>query len=158
MKISNRELHTFLLSKDINYVYHANTVSTSITYIQNGGLLSRGDVEDKKLNQTIQSSDDDDKLFDVWNDVFIDTHDLHSHFPRQNLYGPVLFKFNIDFLLIDDIDIWITKDNPIYWNKSLSDKDKYFQSIDELKELWDSIECQKRMTTIRKPNKISIIQ
>jgi len=153
LKIDNIALHQFFIEKEITHLHHANTISSSITYINNGGLLSRGDVEKNGLFQTTQDSDEDDKLFDVWSDVFLDTLDLHKYFSRQNIYGPVLFKFNIDFLLNDDIDIWITKNNPIYWDKSLPLHDKYFQGIDELRSLWDDYEEQKKMITIRKPNK-----
>ncbi len=52
-----------------------------------------------QLFQTPQLSDEIDKVVDVWNDVFFDSQDLHGYFPRQNLYGPVSFKFSIDLIL-----------------------------------------------------------
>lgn len=150
MKLDNIELYQFLKGKEILYLYHANTVATSVSFILSGGLLSRGNIDRSRLTQTIQASDDEDKEFDVWDDVFLDTADLHGYFPRQNLYGPVLFKFKICFLLNDDVDIWITKNNPMYWDSTLSDEDKYFQSVEELIEKWDSYDRQKKMITIRK--------
>lgn len=110
-------------------------------------------VEKKGLFQTTQSSDEIDKKHDVWDDIFIDTVDLHGHFPRQNLYGPVLFKFTTDFLLKDEVDIWITKNNPIYWNENTTNEEKYFQGIDEIIERWDEFDRQRKMVTIRKPAK-----
>ncbi|WP_446917456.1 hypothetical protein, partial [Klebsiella pneumoniae] len=98
MKIDNIQLHSFLRSQDITYFHHANTVATAISFIRNGGLVSRSDIERLGAFQTMQESDPEDKQYDVWGDVFLDTVDLHGYFPRQNLYGPVLFKFNIDFL------------------------------------------------------------
>lgn len=158
MKIDNVELHQFIKGKGITHFYHANSVSTAITYINARGLLSRGDVTNKGLFQTAQKSDREDKVFDVWFDVFIDTADLHGHFPRQNLYGPVVFKFNADFLLDSDLDIWITKDNPMYWSNSMKSKDKYFLDVSELEQLWNEIERQKIMFTIRKPNEAILFE
>lgn len=153
MKLNNQELHALFIEKGITHLHHANTVATSITFIENDGLLSRGDVEAHNLCQTYQASDEEDKLFDVWHDVFVDTADLHEWFGRQNLYGPILFKFNIDFLLKDDLEVWVTKNNPMYWNADLSSSDKYFQSVQELRDSWNSIERQKKMVTIRKPGR-----
>ena len=99
MKLNNLELHKFFQEKGITHLYHANTVTTSISFIQAGGLLSRGDVEKNDLLQTAQESDGVDKTFDVWNDIFLDTADLHKLFSRQNRYGPVLFVFDVNLLL-----------------------------------------------------------
>jgi hypothetical protein len=149
MKLDNKELHAFLISQGINELYHANSVSTAITFINQNGLLSRGAVEEKELIQSSQSSDGSDKIHNVWNDVFVDTVDLHSYFNRQNYYGPVLFKISIDFLLESDFDIWVTKDNPQDWSDALSDEEKYFVSVTELEEKWDDFQRQKKMVTIR---------
>lgn len=152
MKIDNIELYEFLQEKSITHFFHANTLTTALTFIENNGLMSRGLVEKFGLKQTIQSSDDDDKKFNVWDDIFVDTVDLHGHFPRQNLYGPILFKFNIEFLLEDTLDIWITKNNPIYWNSTLTTEDKYFQDINDIRMNWDIYDRQRKMFTIRKAN------
>ncbi|GAB3787704.1 hypothetical protein GCM10028818_53020 [Spirosoma horti] len=156
MRLENEALHKFLQKKGIYFLYHANTVSSSITYFEQGGLLSRGAVEELGLYQSDQSSDELDKAFSVWNDVFIDTTDLHGYFPRQNLYGPVLFEFTVDLVLNIDYEIWITKDNPINWSKTLSDEEKYFVDIEELSQKWDTIQRQRKMVTIRN-NKASIL-
>jgi len=158
LKIDNVELHQFIKGKGITHFYHANSVPTAITYLNARGLLSRGYVTNKGLFQTAQKSDREDKEFDVWFDVFIDTADLHGLFPRQNLYGPVVFKFNIDFLLDSDLDIWITKNNPMYWSYNMNSKDKYFCDVSELAQLWDEIERQKIMFTIRKPNEAILFE
>lgn len=149
MKLNNTELYSLFIEKGVTRLFHANTVSTSITFIQQNGLLSRGGVESKGLFQTPQSSDDIDKRFNIWNDVFIDTVDLHGYFPRQNHYGPVSFQFSIDFLLNEDYDVWITKDNPIYWSDAMTDDNKYFVSVAELRSNWDLYQRQKKMVTIR---------
>ena len=104
MKLDNRKLYELLKDKGVTNLYHANTVATSITFIEEGGLLSREYVENKELYQTLQTSDEIDKLFDVFDDIFLDTTDLHKHFCRQNHYGPVLFQFSLELLLDDEFE------------------------------------------------------
>ena len=53
---------------------------------------------------------------EIFNDIFLDTKDLHKHFSRQNHYGPVLFRFELELLLDEEIEVWVTKNNPIYWD------------------------------------------
>jgi hypothetical protein len=149
MRLNNQELHDFFVEKEILALYHANTVGTSITYFSNGGIMSRGLVEKNGLFQTKQSSDDIDKVLDVWNDVFIDTTDLHSYFRRENHYGPILFEFDIDLIRDESLEIWITKNNPIYWSQDTPLEERYFQNMDELRLRWDSIQRQRKMITIR---------
>lgn len=130
--IDPKELYEFLSAQNIRYFFHANTVRTSCTFIEEKGLLSRGAIEAKGLIQTPQSSDEDDKQFNVWNDIFFDLVDLHGYFPRQNLYGPVCFVLNNSLLLDPDLpNICITKNNPIYWESNMSDIDKYYASVQE---------------------------
>lgn len=122
-----------LKSKGITHLYHANTVRTACTFIRSGGLLSRGAVEDLGLQQTPQNSDEKDKQFDVWYDIFLDSSDLHTLFNRQNHYGPVLFKFNVDILTKTDLpSLWVTTNNPIYWADDSTLEDRYFQTVEEL--------------------------
>lgn len=151
MKIDNKDLHSILKANGVLHLFHANTVASSISFILAGGLLSRGDIERRNIYQTPQNSDTVDKEYDVWDDVFLDIEDLHIKFGRNNIYGPVLFKFSIDFLLSDDLDIWITKDNPIYWQPSSSPGTRYFSDASEYSASWDARDSQKRMITIRKP-------
>jgi hypothetical protein len=149
MRLDNEELYNFFQTKDIQVLYHANTVHTSITYFNQSGLLSRGAIEKLGLSQTNQSSDEADKILDVWNDVFLDSTDLHSLFGRQNYYGPVLFEFDVSLVRNNSYEIWITKNNPIYWNKDTTNEDRYFQNIVELNNDWDKYSKQKMMITIR---------
>ncbi len=149
MKISGAQLYKFLTSKCITHLYHANTVSTSITFVQKKGLLFRGAIYDKGLTQTPQNSDSQDKRVGVWYDVFLDTQDLHKRFKRQNHYGPVLFKFSIAFLRNSKRRIRITKDNPIRWSRNQSVKDGYFSSTSELNRDWTQIKAERKMITIR---------
>ncbi|MBD3653148.1 hypothetical protein [Kangiella sp.] len=151
MRLDNEGLYNLFKRKGVQNLFHASTVATSITFIEQGGLLSRQDVEDGGLYQTPQTSDDIDKLFDVFGDVFLDTTDLHKYFSRQNHYGPVLFIFNLELVLDTDLDIWVTKDNPINWDRHSDLTTNYFQSVDELSEQWGSYQIQRKMITVRKP-------
>lgn len=149
MRLNNKELYEFFVEKEIPTLYHANTVTTSITYIEQYGLLSRGAVDKMGLTQTSQNSDEIDKVLNVWNDVFLDTIDLHSFFPRQNYYGPVLFEFDRELIKDEQFEIWITKNNPINWKKEMEDSDRYFINIQDLREKWETIPRQRKMITIR---------
>jgi hypothetical protein len=149
MKLNNVQLYDFLLERHFSHLHHANSVATSLTFIQNGGLLSREYLEKKALFQTRQLSDEDDKANGVWNDIFFDSRDLHGHFPRQNLYGPVLFKFNLKLLCQEDLQICITKNNPMFWNKDMSDDEKYFVDMQDIKDNWDKYQLQRKMITIK---------
>lgn len=153
MKLNNKELYELFRQRGVKNLFHANTVATSITFIEQGGLLSRQQIENKNLYQTAQTSDDIDKQFDIFDDIFLDTADLHKHFSRQNHYGPVLFKFKLELILDTELDIWITKDNPIYWESFPRLENKYFHSVEELSEKWNEYEIQRKMFTIRKPRK-----
>ncbi len=150
MKLNNRELYDLLRDKGVSNFYHSNTVATAMTYIEQGGLLSRKCVETDDLYQTPQTSDKVDKQFDVFDDVFLDTTDLHKHFSRQNHYGPVLFQFSLEILLNDKFEFWVTKDNPINWDEGFSSTDKYFKDVKELSKEWGNYEIQKKMFTIKK--------
>lgn len=138
IEVSPKELYNFLSRRKLKYFFHANTVKTSCTLIEQKGLLSRGEITKRKLAMTAQSSDDIDKKFNVWNDIFFDIVDLHGYFPRQNLYGPVCFKISNEFLLDKNLpNICITKDNPIYWKQDMSDEEKYYLTVSEYASEFD---------------------
>lgn len=158
ISVNPKELHEFLKSKHFKYFFHANTVTTACTFIEEKGLVSRGRVESKDLIQTEQSSDEIDKQFNVWNDIFFDLFDLHGYFPRQNLYGPVCFVIDNDFLLDDQLpNICITKNNPIYWDEAMDVKDKYYSSVSEYINEFESNKksriLQQKMFTIHDTKK-----
>ena len=132
--MNNAQLKKFLRDRNVLYLYHANTVVTSCTFFENGGLLSRGVVEDRGLFQTPQETDERDKQVDVFYDLFFDSIDIHRRKRNLNHYGPVMFVYSID--LIDSLpedSIRITKDNPIRWHSGMTEEEKYFLSEDELK-------------------------
>lgn len=123
----------FLKSVGVDKLYHVNTVVTSLSFINQGGLLSRQTAEIMGVPQTPQSSDDIDREFGIYNDIFFDSVDIHERAGRPNDYGPVMFVYAIDVLdSLRDYDICITKDNPIRWNTNMEYSDKYFTEIKDL--------------------------
>lgn len=149
MRLPNVDVYEYFIGSGISHLYHANTVATSITFIQQQGLLSRGGIESKRLYQTPQGSDEIDQLVEVWNDVFFDTTDLHGFFPRENRYGPISFKFSVDLILNENYHIWITKNNPQYWTVATPMNDRYFSSIEELRDTGDNYALHRRMILIK---------
>jgi hypothetical protein len=119
-------------------LHHANTVTTRCTFLEQGGLASRGFVEDRHLSQTAQpASDEIDKKYGIWHDVFLDHVDIHYRAGRvkgPNHYGPVLFILDLDILrrLPTGSDIRVTKSNPVHWFNGQPEGDRWFQSPEEL--------------------------
>lgn len=132
--MTNETIKQILIEKGITHLYHANSVATASTFLENGGVFSRGAAEDRGLYQTSQETDDTDRDVDVFYDIFFDSVDIHQRIKKLNHYGPVLFVYSID--LIDTLpqgSIKITKDNPIRWKPCMEENKKYFSSEQELK-------------------------
>lgn len=127
-----KRLCNFLLENGVPYVFHANSVATSCHFLRENSLLSRGVVERQGLKQTSQYSDNADKRYSIWYDVFVDTVDIHARARRYNEYGPVTFK--IDTEIIGETNagwVWVTKLNPTKWaNKTNSQR--WFQNMEDL--------------------------
>lgn len=156
MQLDNVKLYNELKRKGINYLYHANTLITSLSFIELGGITSRGRIEKLGLQQTPQNSDYIDKKYDIWNDIFLDTTDLHNYsysgWYRQNLYGPILFELKTELLIDDNLNnIWITTNNPTNWRSNTSEN--YFTNVDEYIMNIDT-NRQQKMITIRGEDKI----
>src|SRR5688572_22002176 len=96
--LNKNELFEILHDKGIHNLYHANTIATSITFLNQKSLLSRKYVADNGLIQTGQYSDEKDKKFDIWDGIFLDAMDIHTEFNRRNKYGPFLFSFNTELI------------------------------------------------------------
>ncbi len=134
MNLDASEVIEFLKSRGSRYLYHANSVITSCTFLENGSLLSRGAVEKLSVPQTPQSSDKIDRIRRIWNDVFVDAVDIHDRAYKRNLYGPVLFVLDIETLSRPPVtEVWITKKNPIHWKSNEPRKERFYTSINELK-------------------------
>ncbi|NMA85012.1 MAG: hypothetical protein GX962_14250 [Epulopiscium sp.] len=135
MELNAKDVVDVLDNKGIKYLYHANTVLTSCTFLKNSGLLSRGAVESHNLRQTYQYTDQIDKQYNIWYDIFLDNCDIHKRGSNRNLYGPVLFCFDLKILLRKALPpIYITKKNPSNWDNTDHKGDRYFQSIEELEK------------------------
>lgn len=121
-------------------LHHANSVTTSSTFLEQGGLASRGFIQDHGLRQTPQpSSDAIDQKYDIWHRVFVDHVDIHARAGRvkgPNHYGPVLFVLDLDVLLNlpEGSEVLVTKKNPVHWQDGEPDGSRWFQSAEELAE------------------------
>lgn len=135
--MQGKDVYDVLKKIGVTHLHHANSVTTSCTFLEQGGLLSRGSVEDKKLAQTKQGSDAIDKKYGIWHRVFVDHVDIHDRGGKKkgpNQYGPVLFVFDLDALLRlpKGSNVLVTKVNPIYWKDKETDEDRYFLTPDDL--------------------------
>jgi hypothetical protein len=143
MKDSNRkpnydlnpaELYNFLKEKKILELYHANTVATSLLYLEQKSLLSRQFVEENNLCQTLQYTDEKDKALGIYDNIFLDIVDIHSYLSRPNFYGPFLFIFDIEILVSGIIEaVRITKKNPANWDPVGRTEDWYYSNIEDFK-------------------------
>jgi len=129
------DVYEILREKGVERLHHANSVTTSCSFLALRGLASRGAVEAARLAQTAQDSDQLDRQFGIWNDIFTDGVDLHQRARRRNLYGPVLFALPLECLLNlpGGFDVLVTKDNPIRWREGQIADDRYFASADDLR-------------------------
>lgn len=108
------------------FLYHANSVITSLEFIKSKKLFSRKYGEDMGLPQTYQKSDEVDKQKGIFNDIFFDNCDIGEN--RPCYYGPITFVFDAEKILRFEREIKITKNNPIH----KSDTYMYFSSLAEL--------------------------
>jgi len=134
-----REIYSILNNIGANSLYHANTIQTCCTFLQEGGLLSRANVEARHLAQTNQPSDDIDKKYGIWDRIFFDHVDIHHRAGRAkgpNHYGPALFIFDSTVLLElpATTDILVTRQNPIHWKDSQIHADRFYLDVEELSQ------------------------
>jgi hypothetical protein len=119
-----------LRGKHIDVLYHANSMATSEAFFRLRGLVSRGRVEAEGMRQTAQYTDDGDRRFNVWNDVFTDSVDLHTRMSRRNQYGPLLFELDVGILAVlpEEVEVHLTRTNPSKWAIGQSHEDRYFHA------------------------------
>ena len=138
MHFSGTDVFKVLTSKGVTTLHHANSVTTSCTFLHVKGLASRGFVEKNGLSQTAQPlSDDLDKGFGIWNDVFTDGVDVHYRGGRKrggNDYGPVLFRLPVSVLTVlpPGSVVMVAKKNPYRWRNGEPESERYFQTLMEL--------------------------
>ncbi len=134
MDIPSKPVFEVLKEKGVNELHHANSVATACQFIRSRSLMSRGTVERLGVTQTPQASDDIDKRYGVWFDVFMDSVDIHHRARRANVYGPVLFV--VDTRIIERTytgRLWVTKLNPTNW-AGKSDRQRWFQGKKDLEQ------------------------
>lgn len=133
MELKAEDVFNVLMENGVESLNHANSVITSCQFLRYGALISRGLIERKKLLQTPQMSDDIDKEYSIWNDVFVDSVDIHQRSGGANFYGPVLIKID-PLILVNEYtgNIWVTKCNPTNWRAKVYEE-RWFQSLEELK-------------------------
>ena len=130
------EVYEVLIEKGVNQLHHANTVTTSCSFFQLGGLASRGYVADNRMPQTPQYTDNLDRRLGIWYDIFLDGIDLHARERIRNNYGPVLFTLPTAILLNlpAGTEVNVARKNPSNWVIGETDADRYFMSQDELRD------------------------
>ena len=128
------EVKIVLESNNVKEVYHVNTVVTSLTFLKNNGIMSREYVEKTGLPQSPQESDEIDRKWGIYNDIFFDSVDIHDRIKNVNHYGPVTFVYSVDLLdELKEYDVSVTKNNPIHWKNGSQKEERYFTNFIELK-------------------------
>jgi hypothetical protein len=127
--------HAVLVEKGVKHLHHANSVTTSCSFLAMKCLASRAAVEAASIGQTAQKFDARDQKLGIWNDIFTDGVDIHNRARRRNIYGPVLFQLPIDYLLNlpANSEVLVTRQNPIHWRDGQSVNDCYFDSPESLR-------------------------
>lgn len=69
--MTNSEIKQVLKNNNVLHLYHTNTVETSISFLCNKGLLSRGLCEDISFPQTGQYTDTLDQEYNIYYDIFL---------------------------------------------------------------------------------------
>lgn len=112
--------------KDNILFYHANSVSTSIEFVKNKKIFSRDFGESNGFKQSEQKSDGVDRDFDIYNDIFFDNSDIAQRI--TSAYGPITFVLKADEILDSEVEVKITKSNPVSWEEG----EDYFEGLEEL--------------------------
>ncbi len=119
-------------------LYHANSVATVLSYIKNQKMYSRqyGDTFHRE-EQTGQWSDEIDKRYGIYNDIFFDNCDCRLVANAQSVYGPITLVLDEKILKDEKNHIRITKSNPGMDERdwaTIPYAEKFFTSLEELKD------------------------
>ncbi len=128
--LNGTEVANLLRERGFTHIYHANTAATALSFLRNGGLLSRQYVESSPATsfQTIQASDTKDKQFGIYNDIFFDAKNIWEC-NCICFYGPVIFEYAIQ-VLEGKSNVAIMKKNP----QNCESEPEYFSSFLEVTE------------------------
>ena len=132
--LDGNSLVEFLQERGFSTLCHVNTAATALTFLRNGGLLSRQYVEEhpETCFQTSQDSDQIDQNFGIFNDIFFDAEDIWGHGGMKYCYyGPIAFYYDVE-ILSEFSNIYVSRENPLYWKKGCF-SDNCFIDINELK-------------------------
>lgn len=133
--MTSEDVKNVLIRHQVEGLFHANTVLTSISFLKNRGLCSRQYISQLPDSyQTGQYSDAGDQQFGIYNDIFFDSVDIHRRAHRCNQYGPVTFIYSLDLLSSPALEnqVRITKDNPIRWKSGINLENRYFVNLIDL--------------------------
>src|SRR5215472_18675424 len=72
------DIYEILKRIGVTHLHHANSVITSCTYLEQGGIVSRGFAEDHGLQQSSQPTDELDKKYGIWHTIFVPHVDIHD--------------------------------------------------------------------------------
>lgn len=131
--IDGNELVELLRQYGKNSIFHANTVATSLSFLRNGGLLSRKYVKEHPATccQTPQYTDETDKLVGVDNDIFFDVENIWGR-NMTCFYGPVVFQYDTQVLLGRD-NLAVSRSNPKDWMNVPEDQ-RYFPDVASIRQ------------------------
>lgn len=115
--------------KEDIYLYHANSVITSLGFILNKKLFSRKYGEDNFIPQTRRRSDSKDKKQGIYNDIFFDNSDIGED--KICAYGPITFVFSAKEIFDSSKEVKVTNENP-YNVKNY--ENMYFSGLLEIKK------------------------
>ena len=133
--LNSKELYELFKENNIDHIYHADTVTTSKTFLSEKSFLSRNQLEKLNLPFTHQRTDTLDKKLGISKGIFLDFMDIHKERKDYNFYGPVLFKINLDILLNAKFSkVLITKSNPQHWTPETPENQRYIESLSEFEE------------------------
>jgi hypothetical protein len=148
--LQGREIYEVLKQIGVTHLHQANSVLTSCTYLQQGGIVSRGFAEDHGLQQSTQPTDELDKKYAIWHTIFVphvDIHDRQGQTKAPNLFGPVLFVLDLDVLLRlpAGSEVRVTKRSPAYWYDTEPDSARWFQTAEEVAQNLSSNDLHKML-------------
>lgn len=144
--VSPKELHNFLKSKGVEYLYYSSTVKNVCSMIRSDTLMS---LRVLSLNGLPMSPVDDTASYKrcyMWNKIPLYLCNLHGYFTRQNRNGPVNLKISIDFLLdIHARDLSVSKRNPLNWKSNLTKNDICYSSVEEFSKIFDTLYDERKI-------------
>ena len=115
----------------IGYLFHANSVTTSVDFLDTGYIYSR-EMGEKLKKQTAQRSDDLDKSLGIYNDIFFDNADIpHYAGTNTSAYGPIMFVFNAE--TIRGRRVRVTRANP-FVRDNLTYESFFFRDVESIRD------------------------